>query len=230
MASPRVDVPFHREAQSCADEINRKITLLRERFAASRPFNVQEAKPDLESLLAGLKGLLVLQTQSALLQLGEWDSALVSMDTELAELEGLLLRAKANTASSLVASWLAHEAVVAPPLAPPAPVPGQLFQFPTTPFEIHALALEKVGHQPDDIERVQGRLRPLITEIPAGSPPPRFWSTPTDFFAPATSEWLRANDASYATSFSTFFGFNPVPALVKEQKALARQSMGKGFK
>jgi hypothetical protein len=149
-------------------------------------------------------------------------SEIKDFDFELNEIEALFQRVKSDTAASLVgtvASAGARLEVSPPSITCPS---ASVSKFPESPFDINMAARGGVGHQLAEIEKRQASLPPLIRN-PARGTIAGVSEIAGDFFCPALSAMLTANDSASATSFSAFYGFNPVRALVFEQKKLIEQ-------
>jgi hypothetical protein len=202
--------------------------LFRSRFATNVPYDRPIFQFELEDSANRLQDSILRLARSTLHEVDGWSKGFVEIDTELNEIEALFQRVKSETSSSLVSSAF-------PPSEPyedelvSLPYPKvEPYKFPDSPFDMNMAALEGLGHQLADIQSGKPERMPLIWKLPPGTPAPDFWSRSADYFAPAMSAMLTTPDSAYATTFSDFFKFSPVPGLVVEQRQLMEKSMRRG--
>jgi hypothetical protein len=204
------------------------VVLFRQRFSESVPYDGLVFQCELESSARLLQDSVLRLAQSTLREVDAWSTGFVAIDAELNGIEALFQRVKSETGGSLVGAAFRPGAPREPEEAA-LPYPAvEPLKFPDGPFEMNTAALEGVGHRVADIEAGRPERAPLIAKLPPGAPPPDFWSKSADFFAPAMAVMLTTPDAAYATTFSEFYRFSPVPAFIVEQRKLMEQSMRSG--
>jgi hypothetical protein len=222
-SAPTLDAIL-RDASQISSFLAAHTDAFRDRFSSRAPFDAQSTECDLVDSLKRVEDSVLGFAQSTVRQIDKWNQSFVEIDSELNEIEALFQRVKSDTAASLVGTRPSGRA---PPEVPPPSIPypsAPVCNFPESPFDINVATLEGVGHQLAEIETRQASLPPLIRRIPPENPLPEFWRSSSDFFCPAMSAMLTVDDSAYATSFSAFYGFNPVPAMVLEQKKLIEQA------
>lgn len=190
-------------------------------FETNQPFATDTVGSNLQADLTEIQNYILNLSKSCLMQLVDFSESLSQMDTEISEVSGMMEGVKKKVGSQLVESLhVGHDDSSAygdkETIIPVAHIP-----FPTDPFDINMQALDSVGHSVDEVSRDGSVLTHLLTKIPPGSAMPSFWSAQRDFFAPAVSVMTTASEESYVTSFSEFYGFDPVPDVVKLQKQAA---------
>ena len=197
---------------------------LKQLFDSKQPFSNEMSYGNLESDLKAITEYVMNLSKLSMLQLNEWSETLAKIDADVDEAVGLMQRVRAGAGSDLVAPVLCGGGNVTPDDYVEV-CQGQvpLLSFPPEPFDINMQALDNIGHSIEEVERGEANLPPLIKKIPDGCAPPNFWSNTHDFFLPGIAVMASMPDSRYTTSFSEFYGFDPVPAIVKAERQIQKQ-------
>jgi hypothetical protein len=197
-----------RNADQIAKAIDHQTSSLETQFTQKAPFNSAEAKQRLEENLALMEQFIVQLSQSTLLHLNEWNADLAQCECDLDEIEGLLRRVKADAGAAVI-SGLPQTRLPNEDFPSDESIPVPPIRFPEYPFNMNMFTLDNVGHQVDDLARCAQD--PLIPAIPPGQPVANFWSVMNDFFCPSR---VPSDAKLWATSFSQFLKFDPVPLIM----------------
>lgn len=187
---------------------------LKKMYESKTPFDSSNVQNELESDLQQIQEYIISLSKKCLHQLNEWNQSLMGMDTNINEVVGILQRVKADAGSKIIAPILCEGAESQNDISAEDIPTCTQFNFPDYPFEINTHILDEVGHHPNEVSEGKVDLGPLIIKIPPGEQPPRFWDFPQDYFSPPFEKSMPEEE--YQTSFSSFFGFNPIPEYFRQ--------------
>ena len=197
---------------------------LKQLFDSKQSFSSEMSYDSLTSDLKSITDYVMSLAKLSMLQLNTWSEALGKMDADIDEVAGLMQRVKTGAGSDLVAPILCGGGnTTDDDYVEVCQWPAPLLSFPQEPFDINMQALDNVGHSLEEIERGTQNLPPLVKKIEPGNSTPNFWSNIHDFFLPAIAVMASMPDSRYTTSFSDFYGFDPVPAIVKAERQIQSQ-------
>lgn len=204
--------------------IEQHLESVRKDLEERKPFS-KESQGELQSDLTEIQNYIIDLSKNCLSKLSSWNNELVKMDSEISEVAGLVQRVKADAGSRVVAPILCKGGHVDSDAGIYYTQKASTFNFPSFAFDINMRALDCVGHQVEEVENpeLSEYKAPLLTKIKPGEAPPLFWCSTQDFFTPSMHLLVSVGDEAFRTSFSDFYGFDPVPQIVHEQ----REAMGK---
>lgn len=188
-------------------------------FESKQPFATDTVGANLQADLAEIQRYILSLSKSCLNQLVDFNEALGHMNTEISEASGMMEGVKKKVGSQLVELLMVSRNDDSTETNKETVIPGSFIGFPNDPWDVNMQALDSVGHSVEEVSREDAVLAPLLTKIPPGSPMPSFWSTQRDYFSPAVPLMPTASEDTYVTSFSNFYGFDPVPGFVRAQQA-----------
>lgn len=181
----------------------------RQLLISNTEFNTTSVKNDLEEDLRQIESSIVYLSKICLKNMVNSNEKLTEMETDLQHIDGSLQAIRANAGRQLLtsATSLKENSKIDDQFLPPSiPLP---INYPKNKFQINLGVISRVGRNIDETADAGAEnMKPLILKVDPGSPQPSFWNRTTDFFLPVTS----ASKEEIATSFSDYYGFDPIDA------------------
>jgi hypothetical protein len=193
-------------------------------FQANKPFNTAGASDALQKKLVNFEKSILEKSQSFVDQLTSWNDQMNNMVADIEDISGSFAKIKGDAGMKIIAPELiAGKKPTLDPSKENATAEHKI-EFPDYPFDINLTTYDQVGHQVSDLTGDNTTNTALITTIPPGSPLPELWTRYQDYFVPEISTQLSAADEDFETSFSLYYGFNPVPIAIEDTKKAMREA------
>ena len=191
---------------------------LKRDFSDKKPFDTNTTKDALQQKLINFEKSIIEKSKSYVDQLATWNEQMNNMVADVEDISGSFAKIKGDAGMKIMAPMLIAGKKPSFDESKESATAEHRIDFPDFPFDINLTAFDQIGHQVTDLTGDNTSPGNLIMAIPPGNQRPEFWTRQQDFFSPEISTQLSAEDEDFETSFSLYFGFNPVPIAVEDTR------------